>query len=654
MSARKTQPKKRTKATGKRAARATRGGRTKSAARSARPASKPKAKPTRKPAKAQAASKKAAAKKASDKQLAKQKQAEKAKLLREREQAQKAKEKAQQAKEREREKAQQAKEREREQALKAKEKAQQAKEREREQALKAKEKERLAKEREREKAQQAKEREKLKAQQAAEKARIKKEAEAQRAREKAEKEAERKRLIAEREAEKEAARRAKEEERARREAEREAYRKAKEAERERLRAEREAARRLREGKVARATRAAQKMDGLRMGSTRVYDPAAIPNQAGTTRHTGPSLPTVHRLVGVRHADSSPRNPSPAPAPLPVVEKRPTPTPMAPLPPVAEGVEERYRRILERLAVAPEALKKEYEETLEMSWIHHDSALEGVVYTFQELRAAMDPTSTATPDSSMQPVCEEIRRHRQAIAYVRDLGERKRVPLNVDVVKRLFVMLHPEEGDVKTVKYRKDIPQHRLYFHEYAAPDKIAYRVRQIMDWLNGPEAKKMKNPLRVGARVHYDLLRVFPFAQDSGKVSRLLMNIVLLRGGYPPAIVHSTERQRYYEALKGQLPVIIQLVNESIMNALASIEKRLDDEGRTTPSSGAVAPASGASSSGSPSSGSPSSSSVSSSEDLDSPLSDDSDLSSSPDSSDSPDESEDSPSSPSSSDASAS
>jgi Fic family protein len=285
-------------------------------------------------------------------------------------------------------------------------------------------------------------------------------------------------------------------------------------------------------------------------------------------------------VDVRHADSSPR-PDVQPTPPPPPERRPTPPPAAaPLPPVSEGIEERYRRILERLGTAPEALKKEYEETLEMSWIHHDSALEGVVYTFQELRAAMDPSSASTPDSSMQPVCEEIRRHRQAIAYVRDLGERKRVPLNVDVVKRLFVMLHPEEGDVKTVKYRKDIPQHRLYFHEYAAPDKIAYRVRQIMDWLNGPEAKKMKNPLRVGARIHYDLLRVFPFAQDSGKVARLLMNIVLLRGGYPPAIVHSTERQRYYEALKGQLPVIIQLVNESIMNALASIEKRLDDEAR--------------------------------------------------------------------------
>jgi len=581
MSARKKQPKKRSKATGKRAQSKPASARKKPA-RAAASARRPKANPkvtAKAKAKAAAAAKKSAAK-----------EALKAKQIREREKAQQAKEREKLKAQAARDKAQAQKEREREKAEREKLKAREAKEREQLKARAAKEREKQQAELEKQKAREAKEREKQQAEREkqkarelaakeAEKARKKKEAEAQRARERAEKEAEKRRVAAEKEAEKEAARKAKEEERARREAEREAYRKAKDAERERLRADREAARRARESKVARATRAAQRVDGLRMGSSRVYDPSAIPNQSGTTRHTGASAPIIHRLVGVRHADSS-RNALPQPVATPVPEHRPTPPPAAPLPPVTEGIEERYRRILERLGTGQEALKKEYEETLEMSWIHHDSALEGVVYTFQELRAAMDPASNATPDSSMQPVCEEIRRHRQAIAYVRDLGERKRVPLNVDVVKRLFVMLHPEEGDVKTVKYRKDIPQHRLYFHEYAAPDKIAYRVRQIMDWLNGPEAKKMKNPLRVGARVHYDLLRVFPFAQDSGKVARLLMNIILLRGGYPPAIVHSTERQRYYEALKGQLPVIIQLVNESIMNALGSIEKRLDDEAR--------------------------------------------------------------------------
>jgi Fic family protein len=84
--------------------------------------------------------------------------------------------------------------------------------------------------------------------------------------------------------------------------------------------------------------------------------------------------------------------------------------------------------------------------------------------------------------------------------------------------------------------------------------------------------------VRIAARVHYDLLRVFPFASDSGKVARLLMNVMLLRAGYPPAIIHSTERQRYYEALKGSLPTIVSMVNEAILNGIQSIEKLLDEE----------------------------------------------------------------------------
>jgi hypothetical protein len=134
----------------------------------------------------------------------------------------------------------------------------------------------------------------------------------------------------------------------------------------------------------------------------------------------------------------------------------------------------------------------------------------------------------------------------------------------------------------------------LYFHEYAAPDKIAYRVRQVIDWLNGPEPKKLKSPIRIASRVHYDLVRVFPFPNDSGKVARLLMNALLMRAGYPPAIIHSTERQRYYEALKGQLPVILQMANDSIINALLSIEKRFDEYDAAHPSSTPPADASAA------------------------------------------------------------
>jgi len=211
----------------------------------------------------------------------------------------------------------------------------------------------------------------------------------------------------------------------------------------------------------------------------------------------------------------------------------------------------------------------------MSWIHHDSALEGVVYTYEELRTAVNPNVSVVPDSSLQSVCEEIRRHKAAIEVVRELGERKRQPATLDQLKRIFLTLHPEEGDLKTVRYRKEIPQHRMYFHEYAAPDKIPYKVRQIFDWLNGPEPRKLKSPLRVAGRVHYDLIRIFPFAKDSGKVARLFMNMLLLRADYPPAILHSTERQRYYEALKGSPNTICNMLESAIVNALQSIDRQL-------------------------------------------------------------------------------
>jgi DNA repair exonuclease SbcCD ATPase subunit len=522
-----------------------------------------KARPTAKkrPA-AKSAAKRPAKGKLTPAQLKKLRERERAEKLRERERAARERERARLQKERERERAARDKERER---------LQKERERERETARRDKERARQLKEREREKARLAKEKAQERSRKEAERVAAKKarEVERQRQREEARraKEEERAAREAERERQREEARRIKEAERAAREAEREAYRKAKEAERERLRAEKEAARRALEGRVARATKRAQRAGSGRSGAGRVYRPDAIPNQSGTTRRLGPG-----ELA-----------PPPPPArPLPPTP--PTAPPPPEKPPVPDTFEERYSQVVERLGKAEDEFRNEYAESFDMSWIYHDSALEGVVYTYQELKTAIDPTVTVVADSSLQPVCEEIRRHKQALELTRELGEKKRVPLTVDTIKKIFLTLHPEEGDLKSVKYRKDIPQHRLYFHEYAAPDKIAYKVRQVTDWLNGPEPKKIKSPVRIAARVHYDLLRVFPFSADSGKVARLLMNVVLLRSGLPPAIIHSTERQRYYEALKSSLPTLVTMVNEAINNGLASIEKRLDEhESRVRP-----------------------------------------------------------------------
>ncbi len=443
--------------------------------------------------------------------------------------------------------------------------------------------ERAAALKEREKLKAAKEREKLKAAKAVELARRAKERaaqlertrqlrEAEKERLRLAREAEKERLRLEKEAEKERERLARETERLAREAEREAYRKAKEAERERLRAEREAARKLREGKVAKESKRAARA-GVGRTSGPLYTAAAIPNQAGTSRRVASISDSTSKFANLRSVEELAKavvRGEIAPAEEPVAAAPPPPPP-------PERIDERYALILERLEKAGGEFQKEYRESFEMSWIYHDSALEGVVYTYPELKLAMDPSSPVVEDASLQPAVTEIRRHKQAIDYAYELADKKRVPLTVDAVKKLYLILRPEDGDLKNVKYRKDIPQHRLYFHEYAQPDKIAIKVRQVIDWINGPEPKKLKNPLRIAVRAHFDLLRVFPFSNDSGKVARLLMNVLLMRSGYPPAIIHAAERQRYYETLKGALPTLINMCQEAIQNGMLSIEKRLEE-----------------------------------------------------------------------------
>ena len=459
--------------------------------------------------------------------------------------------------EKEKEKTRLAKEQAREKARLEKEKERLRKEKEKERLRKEKEREKARLEKEKERARKEKEREKARLEKEKEKERLAREKEKERARKEKEKEQERARK--EKEREKARIAKEKEQERLRKEKEAEAYKKARAAERERVRAEKEAARRALEGRVAQQQRRAARIAGTTRGSSsRVYRPDAIPSQAGTRREgLGSARVPAHIQA---------RSPLRSAAVLP---------PPRPAPP--QALDARWASILERLARMPEKFQREYAESFDMSWIHHDSALEGVVYTYQELKTAVDPNIVIVPDSSLQPVCEEIRRHKRALEWARQLGKEDS-PLSAEILKRLLLLLHPEEGDLKSVKYRKEIPQHRLYFHDYAPPDKIAVRVRQAFDWLHGPEPPKLKDPVRVAARLHFDLLRTFPFPQDSGKVARLLMNILLMRANLPPVIVHSTERQRYYDALRGSLPTIILMINDSMRNAMASIEKVLDEE----------------------------------------------------------------------------
>jgi Fic family protein len=233
------------------------------------------------------------------------------------------------------------------------------------------------------------------------------------------------------------------------------------------------------------------------------------------------------------------------------------------------IEEKVQRLRELEQRATAEQRDSFDHRMVMSWIHHDNALEGVIYEPSELVAAMG--DQVVSDTALIPVFDEIRQYKAAIALIRQLATHKKLEITLDTIKDIYFTLAPEEAESKALpKYRKDMPLHRVYFHEIEAPDKIPAKMRTMLQWLTSEDVPRTVHPTRIAARVHYQMLHIFPFPKQSGKVARLLMNLILIREGYPPAILHSTDRQRYYDALKTSSDALASLINEALDNGVDS------------------------------------------------------------------------------------
>ena len=88
-----------------------------------------------------------------------------------------------------------------------------------------------------------------------------------------------------------------------------------------------------------------------------------------------------------------------------------------------------------------------------------------------------------------------------------------------------------------------------YKDEYGMAQAIdvAIKMQEFIEWYK----KEHKNihPVELAARVHVYFVGIHPFIDGNGRTSRLLMNLELIKHGYPPAIIKVEDKLQYYKAL---------------------------------------------------------------------------------------------------------
>src|SRR5512142_2839704 len=102
------------------------------------------------------------------------------------------------------------------------------------------------------------------------------------------------------------------------------------------------------------------------------------------------------------------------------------------------IDRKMEAFRERLAQR-EYLLGEFNERLDFSWIYHDNALEGVVLSYHELKAAIDKNIIS--DVSLIPAYMDIKNHKVAIDFVRDCVARRKTTFGLEFLKKVYQVLN---------------------------------------------------------------------------------------------------------------------------------------------------------------------------------------------------------------------
>jgi Fic family protein len=227
----------------------------------------------------------------------------------------------------------------------------------------------------------------------------------------------------------------------------------------------------------------------------------------------------------------------------------------------------------RVSTANPTARSEFNNRLRISLIHFDAAIEGEVIGYSEIKAAVDPSIISDP--SLIPSYEDIRRFDEACNFAAERAADKKKPFKLDTLRELYSILAPDEK-AKGMPFRKENPLHRLYYHDITAPEKIQPAMRKLSDWVDEPATKQLHVIERV-ATLHSRFMAIFPWAKESGRTVRIACNMLLQEAGYPIAIIHSIDRQRYYESLRGEPMSLISLYLEAVQTT-AETEMRVYNE----------------------------------------------------------------------------
>lgn len=211
--------------------------------------------------------------------------------------------------------------------------------------------------------------------------------------------------------------------------------------------------------------------------------------------------------------------------------------------------------------------KSIRDKLLLDWTYNSNAIEGNTLTLVETKVVLEGITIG--GKSMREHLEVIN-HKDAIVYVEDIVDKKE-EFSQWQMRSIHRLVLKGINDEFAGTYRKE--DVIIAGAEHIPPNhmKLIDEMEGFIKWYW--DAGVNLHPVERAARVHVDFVKIHPFIDGNGRTARLLLNLELMKEGFPPIIIRNEDRVRYYNALdlahtKGKYDDFISLVTEELNKSL--------------------------------------------------------------------------------------
>jgi len=229
---------------------------------------------------------------------------------------------------------------------------------------------------------------------------------------------------------------------------------------------------------------------------------------------------------------------------------------------------RKKERLDALRPLPPALVQNLDEWFKVELTFTSNAIEGNTLSRRETALVVQRGITVGGKALVEHL--EATNHARALEWVMEQIQRSGAQIRETDILRIHELILKGIDDNNAGRYR-NLPV-RIAGSTVVLPNhrKVPDLMEQFTAWLRTSDAL---HPVEAATEAHYRLATIHPFTDGNGRTARLLMNLILMMAGYPPAIIRKRDRLSYLASLEtaqlgGSKDSFLRLVRNAVKRSL--------------------------------------------------------------------------------------